>query len=203
MNSKTHTLWTIQTIDAWNELQNNGFLTGKEQFIDPYFKRGYDWMKDQMKSRIEKPKTENIYPIWAWYQYQNSNKRKPDLRGTGFTKKGQEAVRIEFVKKRKSILLSDFGLWHYPLNYMTYIGSNKSDALKFKKKLQNHNLENSQFDQLPITFQNEIKTSWNKIFDMNFQDPYYTTPFDQKQIQATFWELRIDKVVKVDRFRAK
>jgi len=26
----------------------------------------------------------------------------------------------------------------------------------------------------------------NKIFDMSIQNPFYTTPFDQKKIQATF-----------------
>jgi hypothetical protein len=41
------------------------------------------------------------------------------------------------------------------------------------------------------------------IFDMNFDLEYYTLPFEEKKIQATFWRLKLDDIIKADKFIAK
>ncbi|WP_160114228.1 DUF3841 domain-containing protein, partial [Aquimarina sp. AU119] len=61
-------LWTIQDENGWNELQTKGILIAKQQFVEPDFKDGYDWMKIQMNKRIGRPDEKGQYPIWAWYQ---------------------------------------------------------------------------------------------------------------------------------------
>lgn len=38
---------------------------------------------------------------------------------------------------------------------------------------------------------------------MEFEDEYYTHPFSDKMIQATFWELKLDEIVKVKKFKAR
>ncbi len=103
-------LWTIQDERGWNELQSKGILIAKKEFIDPYFRTGYDWMRNQMNSRIEYRNKEIQYPIWAWYQSVNKKRKKPDLRESGYLPKGNQGYRIEFIKNSKDVLLSDFEL---------------------------------------------------------------------------------------------
>lgn len=197
------TLWTIQDINGWNELNDNEILCANEDFINPEWKSGYDWMKKQMEKRIGLPKNKNQYPIWAWYQYFDSKKMKPDLRHSSHLPTGTEGVRIEFTKDESEILLSDFNLWHNPHSYKDFIGNNEDEALIFERNLIDLGLENERFDTYPISIKNKIIKSWDKIFNMEFEDEYYTHPFSDKMIQATFWDLRLDEIVKVKKFIAR
>jgi hypothetical protein len=71
-------LWTIQTEEAWSELQVGGMLhVIRENITESNWIHPYD-------------------PIWAWYQWENESRRKPDLRAAGHLSKGQKGVRIEF-----------------------------------------------------------------------------------------------------------
>ncbi len=191
-------LWTIQDEKGWGELQTKGILRPKADYVEPDYKEGYDWMKIQMNKRIGKPNDENQYPIWAWYQHFDSNKRKPNLRKSSYLPSGTLGYRIEIEKEQKDILLSDFVLWHWPLCYKGYIADSEKEALEFEKKLDSRELE-----KLSEVEKNQIEKSWEKIFDMNFDLAYYTLPFQEKKIQATFWELQQDDIIKVDKFIAK
>lgn len=191
-------LWTIQNESGWNELQDKGFLIPNEKFVEPDFKTGYEWMKTQMSNRIGKPEKTNQFPVWAWYQHFNSNKRKPDLRKSGHLPSGTLGYRIEIEKEQKNVLLSDFVLWHWPLCYRDYIANSEKEAIEFEKKLCKKGLK-----KLTKTEKIQIEKSWEKIFDMNFDLDYYTLPFEEKKIQATFWKLQLDDIIKVDKFIAK
>ncbi|WP_074406597.1 MULTISPECIES: DUF3841 domain-containing protein [Aquimarina] len=191
-------LWTIQNESGWNELQKKGFLIPKEEFVKPDFKSGYEWMKIQMSNRIGKPEKTNQFPVWAWYQHFDSNKRKPDLRKSGHLPSGTVGYRIEIEKEQKDILLSDFILWHWPLSYKDYIADSEIEANEYEKRRGN-----DEFEKLSKLEKNLIEKSWEKIFDMNFDLEYYTLPFQEKKIQATFWELQLEDVIKVDKFIAK
>lgn len=186
-------LWTIQDEKGWNELQNKGILIPNLNYVLTDFKQGYDWMKDQMNKRLGKPKNEDQYPIWAWYQHFDSNKKKPDLRKAGHLPRGTTGYRIEIEKECKDILLSDFVLWHWPLCYRDYIASSKKEAIEFEEKTE----------KLIEIEKEKIEKSWEKIFEMDFDLDYYTLPFEEKKIQATFWELKLNDIIKVDKFIAK
>jgi hypothetical protein len=41
------------------------------------------------------------------------------------------------------------------------------------------------------------------FFNLSFDDPYFTKPVEKKSIQATFWELHLDEVQKVDKWKSK
>ena len=69
-------------------------------------------------------------PIWAWYQWEGS-RRKPDLRASGYLPKGEPGVRLELRVADDRVLLSDFDLWHYVLNYWYLPKSEKAgEALR-------------------------------------------------------------------------
>lgn len=196
-------LWIIQDEKAWNELQKKGILTAKLEFIDPDFKDGYDWMKTQMNNRLGKPTFSNQYPIWAWYQAKDINHRKPDLRESGYLPKGTVGYRIEFEKEIENVLLSDFYLWdNSPLYHKVYIGNSESDELQFESAL-NKLGENITYNTLPIDLKNKVEKSWENIFDLHFTTEDFNFPFERKKIQATFWELKMSDVIKVDKFKSR
>ena len=93
-------LWTIQTIEVYEEIIKNGVYhcdPGKSDLLKPFdydlenghqmnaqFFDAYSWMAFQMRKRIGEPPNGVIFPVWAWFQY--DKERKPDL----FTVDGHE-----------------------------------------------------------------------------------------------------------------
>lgn len=195
-------LWSIQSSRAWEELQSEGILRGKEKFVDLEFKSAYHWMMEHMKEKIGHPKTPNQYPIWAWFQSIDEMHKKPDLRRSGYLPIGSTGYRIEVIKKDEDVLLSDFELWHTPLAYKTYIANSEKESVQFEKKLIDR-YGTYEFEKLPKDAQQKIAKSWEKVFDMDYDVEYFAMPYKEKSIQATFWELSLDDVVKVDKFKAR
>ncbi|WP_276391889.1 DUF3841 domain-containing protein [Eudoraea chungangensis] len=199
-------LWTIQPVAWYNKLLVKGKIYGDMRFIDVHdsWKTAYDWMTHQMELRLGKKPKPRCYPIWAWFQYTDAKHKKPDLRYSGHLSPKTEGVRIEFVKSKKEILLSDFMLWHYPLSFKTYIGINEIDLLQFEELLKSKSLEQVDYNQLTSDYRNKISKSWERIFDLDFTgNDYYSVPRIDKSIQATFWSLNIDEVVEVKQFIAR
>lgn len=159
-------------------------------------------MIEQMESRIGKRPNKNVYPIWAWYQYKNKKVKRPDLRSSGFLPKGTKGVRIEFNKPENQILLSDFDLWHFPLNCW-YIADNEKEDLEFHKLFEQYKVNFTDKEKYPFEFRKIVKNSWNKILDMNYHNKYVADKFIDKKIQATLWCIKSSEITKVDFFIAK
>ncbi len=74
-------MWTIQTLQAWKVLESRGFLQGAAAHAEPGFLAAYRWMAGQMRRRLAwSPSDGAVLPVWAWYQWQDRRRRKPDLR---------------------------------------------------------------------------------------------------------------------------
>ena len=159
-------------------------------------------MRKQMISRIGPPKQDLQFPIWAWYQATNAPRKRPDLRESGYFPPGTTGYRIEIEKASKEVLLSDFELWHSPLSHRYFIGASQTEAEEFNAHLREVYGTHA-FEQLPPDIQQKIERSWEKIFDLGFDVAYFARPLQEKQIQATFWELNMYEVVEVDQFRAR
>lgn len=196
-------LWSIQEEYKLDEIASEGKLACYENKFSKFWDMEYQWMANQMNRRIGKPELENQYPIWAWYQSYNAKKCRPDLRKTAHLPSGTNGIRIEFEKEKNEVLLSDFNLWHYPLSYKSIIAKNEDEYIKFELKLKELKLEKVNFKDLPKQIQNEIMKSWDRIFDMNFENEYFTSKRDEKMIQACCWEINEDEIVKIDKFIAK
>lgn len=130
-------LWTIQTDPACQSMQQHGYLRGQRTHADRDFLPAYDWMATQMRDRIGQPPTRRVsVPIWAWQQYDGAHGKRPDLRSSGHLPTGTRGYRIAFTIPDADVLLSDFELWHYALNYW-YLPSSESDAETFDTRHQN------------------------------------------------------------------
>jgi len=187
-------LWTIQTHPAWKEFEQKGLLRTNPKFSEEYFISAYDWMVNQMELRLPLKPPEVVYPLWAWYQWQEERKR-PDLRSAGHLPPGEKGVRIEFEIDENSVLLSDFDLWHYVLNYC-YLSETEEEGEVFEKELKEKGL--SFYRDKPLQdmlYHKKIEKSWEKIFDIS--------PGKTYSIQATFWELYINQIRDIRFFRAR
>lgn len=196
-------LWSIQTVDKIVEIKSTGKLICLKNKFSTEWDEEYKWMIKQMEKRIGKPEVQGQYPIWAWYQHQDINKRKPDLRKRWHLPSGTNGIRIEFEKSISEVLFSDFVLWHYPLSYKTIIANNEVENDKFELKLKSLKLNNAKIEEMPQQIQDEIINSWEKIFDLDFEDQFYTNKKNEKMIQACCWDIKESEIVNIDKFKAR
>ena len=117
-------------------------------------------------------------------------------------------MRVECQVAEERVLLSDFDLWHYVLNYW-YLPKTEKDGKAFEKKLARDGLSFYGYDHqrpLPhVRYRQEIEQSWERIFDTSWVDRgnAIASPPKKKSIQATLWELLLDDVVGVRNFTAR
>ncbi|AOY76734.1 DUF3841 domain-containing protein [Clostridium formicaceticum] len=202
-------LWTIQNIAAYEKFKETGVLRAEEEFIWNDFKFQYNWIVGQMKNRIGSPLDKKIkFPIWAWHQWSGVKKPKPDLRFSGHLEKGTKGARIEFEASNKSFLLSDFHGFNCILNY-GYICDYEMEYDNFYERLAQYgyvhesmfNL-NEQSETMGF-FRDELIRSWEKIFDLDVNDEYWSGKKEEQSIQATLWEVKWEQVISVKEFMAK
>lgn len=204
------TLWTIQHYLAYEYLQEMGILRADEDYLfcKDYLRYAYDWMREKMICAGLIPPQGVRYPIWAWYQWEGKRKRR-DMRESGYAKRGEKIVQLTVEVDDWNVLLSDFDLFHYPLNRW-YLPLNEKDNLEFEKlyesfgysfqDLNNPNIQTNEMKHL----RNVIALSWDRVFLLNKEDDgWLYGKNENKSIQATFWELRLDQVNKAEVFIAR
>lgn len=204
-------LWTIQSLERWQRLEREGVLRAYRFEPEFYCTPVFEWMRQQLRNRVGPPPDEGLYPIWAWYQWSNAKARRPDLRFSGHRSRGERAVRMEIGVASDDVLLSDFSLWHFPLNLSPIpeqAEDEESDDM-FEKRLQEAGFNRPiSFDDFESVMQHaelgpSFRKSWEKIFDLDWCCPGLSDPKDGKRIQAVFWELRRENVRCVDFFTAR
>ncbi len=197
-------LWTIQTKQAWKLLQKQGFLIATDEHImEKSWLLPYRWMIEQMKKRLGPPPYSDCCPVWGWFQWESSKRRCPDLRAGGHLPKNERGVRIEFECSDSEVLLSDFELWHYVLNYW-YLPESEADGDAFEAELKKHGLSFFETKPLPNPkYHERILHSWDRIFDLNWTEPDISSHRDRKSIQVTIWQLSIDQVRNYKHFKAR
>lgn len=141
-----------------------------EKFQDAYF-----WMTNQLNKKIDNPN--NIeYPVWAWYKYKG-RKQFPNPFDNYF--KGffdsDELIVLELEIDNNQIILSDIHKWN------DFCLNNKPD-LKTSEDYENYRNAPNEETRLNI-----IHKSWHNIFDIS----------KSKYIQACFWKLKPENVVRV------
>ena len=172
--------------------------------MDEYYLAAYQWMIRQMEVRKIRKPFDKAFPIWAWYQWNGVAKRMPDLRYRGHLSPGSRGVRIKFETDDALVLLSDFDLWHYVLNYW-YLSTSMAEGNRFDRELKRIGLDYYEMKPLPNEeYHRRIERSWEKIFDLDWVDKYRHIAHKRegKSIQATFWELKLEYVREVKEFMA-
>ncbi len=202
-------IWSILTRQAWDDFQRRGRLRVARRHVTQEFLGPYAWMANQMERRLRAPRpSTDTLPIWAWYQWEGVNRRKPDLRAAGYLTKAERGVRVGLEVADERVLLSDFDLWHYVLNYW-YLPITEKDGKAFETKLARVGLSFFGCDHrhpLPNNrYRREIERSWERIFEVSWVDrgQAIAHPPKKKSIQATLWELLLDDIIEVRKFTAR
>ena len=185
-------LWTCQEEAVYNELLKTGVyrcdlnLSSMKDCCEKY-----DWLVRQMKQRIGPPPEQVTYPVWAIYQ-QSDKHRKPDLRRErwGFGCDGERFACIEIEIPDRDVLLSDFDAWCMLL----------SDFLISDTEQEGCCLE-AQYEALSPSEKRRMKEkNRERVFDLSpLNNGWARRGYE---IQATFWELRLEQVRDVRFFRA-
>ena len=181
------TLWTIRHRDEFDILMHDGFLRTDAEHIDKDFHSAYQWMANQLTKKVAPP-LGCVYPLWAWWRWQGSQRPMPDLRSGAHLPKGALGVRIKFTIRLSEVLLSDFDAWHAVLNNHYYA----PDEASYNKYLRMIKGESSH----AINIINE--ESWKNIFIVNPRNVEKTI-----SVQAVFWELKKSQISDVKFFKAR
>lgn len=190
-------LWTIQPEEIWEILNNTGrFICDQTKSIKiqdgSRSKRAYQWLMQQMQLKIGTPLCGPMYPIWAWHTYDGKH-HQPDLRLSGYGKRGTKCVCLELEIADNRVVLSDFDTWSHVLH---------NSLLDNSKYEQERRLTREWYNNLDTETQNKIKLeSWQRIFNTEYIENDWTSV--GKYVQATFWELFITDVKKVKHFVAR
>jgi len=111
--------------------------------------------------------------------------------------------RLELECPSDRVLLSNFSLWHHVLNYW-YLPSSEADGDVFESELASHDL--SFFHQKPVphdTYHRTIVESWDRVFDLEWNEPGISEQKGEKSIQATMWQITLDQVQDCQSFTAR
>lgn len=193
-------LWTIQPAEAWQTLQQKGVLRAELRHIDQAFRESYEWLVAQARQRIGPEPPGCQFPIWAWYQWHDHHRPKPDLRFSAHLPRGDEGFRLEIEVPDAQVLLSDFELWHHALNYY-YLPESEEEGEAFDAELERNGLNPYTTRPLPHPeYDRKMRNSWLRIFDLDWTAKGIASPRKEKSIQAIFWELRQDQIKRVQRF---
>ena len=185
-------LWTMQPLNVYEMIQRTGVYRcdpARSSMIRMEFTEQYDWLAEKMSERIGPPPKGVKYPVWAWY-VQNSKRHKPDLRSErwGYGPGGTAYTCLEVDIPDDQVLLSDFDMWHVPLNNGLISDSEEEDAAQ-------EVYYNSLSEEQKKAYRDK---NWERIFDV--------TPFENDWIrrgdwvQATFWELKKEQIRDVQYF---
>lgn len=196
----TMKIWSIQSDEAWESLKHNGRLCAYAHHQASQWPEAYRWMTDQMHERIGPPPKNTMVPLWGWYQWAGTERKRPDLR-TLRHHWGPEGnyVLLECEINDQHVLLSDFDAWHVILG-KGFLGLDESEDTHFShiERMGKKNLQ-----KFGSYLNKKIKRSWGRVFDMEALNSDYWGKMEQKSIQACFWSLHIDQIRSAKPFCSK
>ena len=186
------TLHTIQTRDAYESLRLNGTLTGDPRLGDPHFACAYDWMRQQMVTRVG-PGEDGM--LWLW----SSTTRRQLVRSAKYAP--NEVVLTVRVPARR-VLLSSFDAWHSVLDQRLEVPSvpgethrdwsRRSDEMHSAWRKRHGPYSHLPLNQWPPEVRADLEASWVSIFDLSGRRV-------GMPIQATTREIRASEVTRAVR----
>jgi len=193
-------IWSIQSREAWEHLNEHGRLEASKRHSTSSWPHAYDWMRDQLADRIGEPSHLDAMPLWGWYQWAGTTKKRPDLR---FIRHhwGPEGnhVMIECELPDDQVLLSDHDAWHVIIGNGFLSLTEQEDSL-FSKKEKLGRKRNEKFGPY---LDRKIQNSWARVFDLEALDSDYWGSIESKSIQASFWRIELSQVKSHKPFTSK
>lgn len=181
-------LYTRQHENSLHELEQKGRITNKEIYIklhmgdiSDFFLEKYSHFTNLAEKIVARP-PDVAYPIWCSVSKENC--LKP------IEKELVYALRVP----RDQILYFDGTKWDFVLNNL-YLPSDIDDEKRYLKELNKNGINNSfellldKNKKLYQLFEDEITSSWQRIFDIDDWNPF--------AVQANLWEIKKEWVMHI------
>lgn len=172
-------LFTLQPKEVFEILKTQDFNADPKLgqcANDEMFKRAYDYIMQHMQN-ISNPQNA-LTPVWAYYKIDGKN--SIDLRTFSHAyEKGYYCLYLDVPDNE--VFLTDFDYYHYVLNDWV-IDDNATDA-EIDEQFRLRDSNYSEFEKL-------ARPSWERIFDVQ----------NSKTVQATFWTLKREYIIKYKTF---
>jgi hypothetical protein len=184
-------LYTIQPEFKLKEFEKTGILKSGDKIMEDSFLESYAWLENKMREILPLPEIECNHPLWSWFKYRG--KRKPDLRFSGYSNKGDVLYRIEFEIEDNKVLLTDFSDWHLILN------SSDEDKLLNSSSLPLDCYNKEEIEEI-------LKEGWEILDDKliyNWDNVILDVNSVKSDIQATVWFVNLDQVNNITKFKCK
>lgn len=175
-------IWSIQDLAAQAAAEVRGYWSIDEgwyesQGLDEYGHPNalhlpqYGYMREVMTERV--PGYTGDYPIWGWLQ-------RPNMRRWAYL--GHDTVMLVADVPRSRMVISDYDVWHTPLNY-GFCADTEAEDYGFD------DLYPGMAHQGRIT--PEMRATWSRVFDLGpFTDPAILA----WRGQSDRWQACIDRV---------
>jgi len=166
-----------------------------------FFDYCYDWMASEMVKRVGRPPTGVRWPIWGWarYEFVDGACPKDDDEMVDPSVEG-DYVRLLLDVPDDLVLLSDEDAWGSILNGFPVAPPEWSlvtDEGVLNKLLDELIDMKKDFDA--VAPPDEILRTWPRVFDTRKVESSIGN-WHGRYVQATFWEIRPEWVIRVQRF---
>jgi len=186
-----------------NKLFNDDRVEGG---IDYTIKNCYDYMANKLLKKCpNKPKQALDYPVWVWYKYSNDSNIYEAPLIEEYDEYEKHQVRITLEISEELVLLSDYDLWHIPLNN-GFVCNNKADFDYLTHVLTSDILAN----KYPMTLGRLRELNWELIFQLDrflcpeWNGEYVNYPnYFGRSIQGVTWVLYWDWVIDIKKIEKK
>mgnify|MGYP003407024610 FL=1 len=152
---------------------------------DPLFQLAYAWMKDAMDEAGIKGREPGMNPWWCWIRMGADQIKPTDLQAD------EASVLLELSLDPKDVLLSDFDMWHVPLNY--WLNAEGAEEESFENELKLAGLNIFEDKPLPEPFHTRVQASWRDVFCLDRVNGY-TGELKDKSIQGVFWKMSPESI---------
>jgi hypothetical protein len=151
---------------------------------EPLYKMAYEWMKNAMTESGLDGHEPGFNPWWCWIRVGDGQ-----VMPTSMQADSSSHVLLELSLSPDQVLLSDFHMWHVPLNYWIHAEGETEEA--FERELSAVGLDIYRDKPLPEPFHTQVQDSWRAVFSLDVESGY-TCQLSDKGIQGVFWRLTPD-----------
>lgn len=213
-------LWTIQDERVMDDLESKGvyavdpvntmpYMWGDEDEPNFHEMICYRWMAHQLA--LKSPRPDGVkFPIWAWKRYDKDHD-KPDMR-SWTTDEPEKVVRLTLDVPDDDIIVSDFELWHMPLN-CGFCSYSREEDEQFDAWCESVGIDRFQRDIWDFSkhshdlheARRRVFRSWERIIDPDpdLFDEDWAGKVSENSLQAVFWVIKSEYVKKVEHFTTR
>ena len=168
--------------------------------------KAYNWISDKLEEKTGKRPCK--FPRWVWVK--EEGKECARTVGTCLEESFYEGdyVLLTLDIPEDRLLLSDFEVWHYPLNGWPLFDEEEEND-KFEKWREDNHLSWFIFDddevkdcdkKLVEKARKEIIKTWDGCFDLEKENDYTRHKNSEKTIQGICWEFFLEDVLIAEKY---